>query len=205
MGERQLMAVDDRHAILSIMVKPRDTIRYVLNTKNLYYFILVGIIGMFSSSLASFVGEKLNGTYTLGDVVYSTFISSVLMYFLSTLLSASVLTLSAKAFGGKGTFKEMFRMISVTMMPYIWILPLLLFWMQFSPQSFFDISYMENSVGDYILQFIGATFFLIASIWSFILTIIGISEVHKITKLRAFFASIMIIVILAILTLVVLF
>ena len=197
--------VDDRHAILSIAFKPRDTIRYVLTTKNLPYFIFVGIVGMFASNLISFMGEKFTGKYTLGDIVYSTFISSLLLYFVSTLLSAGGLMLFAKLFGGVGKFKEMFRMISMTMVPYIWILPVVLFWMQFAPQSFFNIPYIQPEMSDYLLQFICGTLIIIASVWTYVITIIGISEVHKISKWKAFFASLFVVVILAILMFVVLF
>lgn len=196
MSEQLTGTVDDRHAILSIAVKPRDTIRYVLTTKKLSYFIFVGIIGVFASNLVSFIGSEFTGQYTLGDIVYSTFLLSLVLYFLSTVLSAGVLTLSAKAFGGTGKFKEMFRMISVTMIPYIWILPVLLFWMQFAPQSFFTISYMETSLGDLILQFVCGTLIIISSIWTYVITVIGISEVHRISKWKAFFASFIVIAVL---------
>jgi len=196
LSEQLTGTVDDRHAILSIAVKPRDTIRYVLTTKKLSYFIFVGIIGVFASNLVSFIGSEFTGQYTLGDIVYSTFLLSLVLYFLSTVLSAGVLTLSAKAFGGTGKFKEMFRMISVTMIPYIWILPVLLFWMQFAPQSFFSISYMETSLGDLILQFVCGTLIIISSIWTYVITVIGISEVHRISKWKAFFASFIVIAVL---------
>lgn len=196
MSEQLTGTVDDRHAIFSIAVKPRDTIRYVLTTKKLSYFIFVGIIGVFASNLVSFIGSEFTGQYTLGDIVYSTFLLSLILYFLSTVLSAGVLTLSAKAFGGTGKFKEMFRMISVTMIPYIWILPVLLFWMQFAPQSFFTISYMETSLGDLILQFVCGTLIIISSIWTYVITVIGISEVHHISKWKAFFASFIVIAVL---------
>lgn len=196
MSEQLTGTVDDRHAILSIAVKPRDTIRYVLTTKKLSYFIFVGIIGVFASNLVSFIGSEFTGQYTAGDIVYSTFLLSLVLYFLSTVLSAGVLTLSAKAFGGTGKFKEMFRMISVTMIPYIWILPVLLFWMQFAPQSFFSISYMETSLGDLILQFVCGTLIIISSIWTYVITVIGISEVHRISKWKAFFASFIVIAVL---------
>ncbi|MEK4386886.1 Yip1 family protein [Solibacillus sp. FSL W7-1464] len=196
MSEQLTGTVDDRHAILSIAVKPRDTIRYVLTTKKLSYFIFVGIIGVFASNLISFIGKEFTGQFTLGDIVYSTFLFSLLLYFISTFLSAGVLTLSAKAFGGTGKFKEMFRMISVTMIPYIWILPVLLFWMQFAPQSFFSISYMETSLGDLILQFVCGTLIIISSIWTYVITVIGISEVHRISKWKAFFASFIVIAVL---------
>lgn len=190
--------VDDRHAILSIAIKPRDTIQYVLKTKNLPYFLFIGIVSMFSSNVASFIGSTLDGKYSLGDIIYSSFMSSFLLYFVSTFIGAGVFLLSAKMLGGQGTFKQMFRVVSITMIPYIWILPLLLFWMQFAPQSFFVISYMETGLGDAILQFIGGVFILIASIWTYALTIIGISEVHKITKWRAFFASILVVIVLVV-------
>lgn len=196
MNEQLTHAVDDRHAVLSIATKPRDTIRYVLTHKKLSYFIIVGIIGMFASNLISFIGSDFTGAYTLGDIVYSTLLSSLLLYFLSTALSAGVLTLSAKAFGGIGKFKEMFRMISVTMIPYIWILPILLFWMQFAPQSFFNITYIETSLNDLILQFVCGTFIIIASLWTYVITVVGISEVHRISTWKAFFASFIVIIVL---------
>lgn len=199
MSNQQTTLVDDRHAILNIAVKPRDTIRYLLKTKNIAYFIFVGIVGMFASNLMSFEGTKFNGNNTLGDYVYSAFMSSLLLYFLSTFLSAAILMLSTKVFGGKGTFKDMFCMISVTMIPYIWILPIILFWMQYAPQSFFEISYMETGLSDLLLEFVCGTFILIASIWTFVLTIIGISEVHQISKWRAFFSTLIVILILVVL------
>lgn len=203
MSEQLTGAVDDRHAILSIAIKPRDTIRYVLTTKKLSYFIIVGIFGMFASNLISFIGSDFTGKYTLGDIVYSTFMSSFLLYFISTALAASVLTVSAKVFGGKGSFKEMFRMISITMIPYIWILPIILFWMQFAPQSFFNIAYIDTSLSDLILQFVCSTFIIIASIWTFILTVIGISEVHKISGWKAFFAAFIVVAVIVVLAILV--
>lgn len=192
-------SADDRHAILSIAVKPRDTIRYVLTTKNLPYFIFVGVVGMFASNLISFIGQKFTGKYTVGDIVYSSIMSSFLLYFLSTSLMAGVLMLSAKIFGGVGKFKEMFQMLSMAMIPYIWILPIVLFWMQFAPQSFFNIPYMQPGMTDYILQFICGTLVIIASVWAYIITIIGISEVHNISKWKAFFASLFVSTLLIIL------
>lgn len=199
MSQQLTSAVDDRHAILSIAVKPRDTIRFVLMTKKLPYFFVVGIFGMFASNLVSFVGEKFTGQYSLGDIVYSAFMSSVVFYFLSTFLSATFLTIFARILGGKGHFKAMFRMISMTMVPYIWILPMTLFWMQFAPQSFFEIAYIDMSLSDFILQIVCGVCILIAGIWTFVLTIIGISEVHQISKWKAFFASIIVLIILGVL------
>lgn len=199
MAIEQNTVVDDRHAILSIALKPRETIRYVLTTKSLSYFIFIGLIGVFASNLISFVGTKFTGEYTLGAIVYSTFLSSFIVYFLSTFIGAGVLTLFAKLFGGVGKFKQMFRMISMTMVPYIWILPMILFWMQFAPQSFFNIAYMPPQMSDLLLQFVCWTFIVIVTVWVCVLTIVGTSEVHKISKWKAFFASLLMLIILGVL------
>lgn len=199
MSQQLTSTVDDRHAILSIAVKPRDTIRYVLVTKKLPYFFVVGIFGMFTSNLISFFGTKFTGKYSLGDIVYSALMSSIVFYFLSTFLSAFILTASGRIFGGKGKFRTMFRMISMTMVPYIWVLPITLFWMQFAPQSFFEIAYIDMTLSDMIIQFVCGAIILIATIWTYVLTIIGISVVHKISKWRAFFASIFVLIILSVL------
>ena len=94
---------DDRHAILSIAVKPRETIRYVLTTKSLPYFIFVGVVGMFAGNLMSFIGQKFPGRFTLGDIVYSSFISSFLLYFFSTSIMAGILMLSRRSFPARDT------------------------------------------------------------------------------------------------------
>ena len=198
MSGQQITHVDDQHAILSIAIKPRNTFQYVLKEKKLSYFMVIGILGMFGSNLASFIGSDIYGQSTLGNIVYSAFVSGILFYFISTALVAWVLLLAAKVLGGKGTFKEMFRMISMTMVPYIWLLPVILFWMQFAPRSFFAITYIDNTLADLIIQFVCGTLVIIASIWTFILTVVGISEVHKISKWKSFFVSILVVIVLVI-------
>ena len=61
--QEQVVVVDDRQPIFSIALKPRDTIRFLLQHKALGYFLIVGIISAFSSNLASFIGTKLKGEY----------------------------------------------------------------------------------------------------------------------------------------------
>ncbi|MEK4230344.1 Yip1 family protein [Solibacillus sp. FSL H8-0538] len=190
--------VDDRQPILSIALKPRETIRYVLQHKGLRYFVFVGIIGAFSSNLASFIGTKYNAAITLGDIVYSSFISGVLLFILTTVIISALLHTLGKTLGGRGKFKEMFRAMCVTVIPYIWILPVLLFWMQLSPQSYFSMASADQILGDVLMKFVGSGLVMIMGIWTFVITLIGISEVHKFSKWKAFFAFIIAVIILAI-------
>ena len=124
--------------------------------------------------------------------------SGMLLFIVTTVIISALLNTIGKALSGKGTFTEMFRTMCVSTIPYIWILPILLFWMQLSPQSFFDMPNKDLTLGDAILTFLGGATVIFASIWTFIITLVGISEVHKISKWKAFFTFMISIVCLVI-------
>ncbi|WP_332649400.1 Yip1 family protein [Lysinibacillus sp. 54212] len=184
-------SIDDRQPILSIAYRPRDTVRYVLDHKSFQYSLYVGIIGGFSSSLITMNGTKYPYQYSLGEVVYSSFVTSVFIFVLTNLLLAGILSTIGAIFSGKGNFKDIFRAMCLTVIPYIWILPVILFWMQLSPDTFFHVEGYELQLGDGILLFVLSFVVLIATLWSFFLTIITISEVHHFSKWKAFFTIIL--------------
>lgn len=196
MNNEQLL--EDRQPILSIATKPRETIQLLLQYKSFRYFIIVGIIGTFASQLGGFIGTEYPQPLTLGDIVLSSMANSVLFFFLATAFSAGMYKLFGALFKGKGSFKDLFKIVSLSTIPYIWILPVLLFWMQLSPQTFFILS-DKVTMEEMIIRFVGGGFFLIFTIWSAVITIVGVSEVHKISKWKAFFVSVIGFVIIAVL------
>ena len=187
MNNEQLL--QDRQPILSIATKPRETIQLLLQYKGFRYFIIVGLIGTFASQLGSFIGMEYPRPMTLGDIVLSSMANSVLFFFLATALSALFYKVFGTVFKGKGSFKELFKVVSLSTVPYIWVLPALLFWMQLSPETYFILS-QEATMEEMIVRFTGGGIFLIFTIWSAIITIVGVSEVHKISKWKAFFVSV---------------
>ena len=189
---------DDREPIFSIAVKPRETIRYVLQHKSLLYFLIVGAVGAFSSNLASFISTNYDPRYSLGEILYASFVSGLLLFVITTVLISLLLQTLGNAFGGKGKFKALFGAMCMTTVPYIWILPGLLFWMQLSPQSYFKMAKVEQTMGDLLLLFVGIALVAIMAIWTFIITLVGISEVHKFSKWKAFFVFLIAFFVLAI-------
>lgn len=165
---------------------PRATIRFCLMFKPLIYFCFIGIVGAFSSELAQFVNTKYQFQFTLGDIVSSSMATSVILFVISTLLGSTLLHFLGKLVGGKGKFKLMFRALCLTYIPYIWILPMLLFWMQLSPESYFIISGAEQSGIDQFMKYFGPLLILIASLWSIFLALKVIQEVHRISLLKSF-------------------
>lgn len=81
MTAQQPLSIDDRQPILSIVTKPRETIRYTLDRKNFSYTLYVGALGGFASGMMSLVGTPYQPKFSLGEIVFSTFITGVLYFF----------------------------------------------------------------------------------------------------------------------------
>ncbi len=184
---QQPLSIDDRQPILSIVTKPRETIRYTLEQKDFSYALYVGAIGGFAGGAVSLAGTPYQPEFSLGEIVFSTFITGIMYFMISNLIVAFLLSMIGSAMKGKGNFKSLFQALCLTMIPYIWILPIILFWMQLSPASFFYMEGMTGTLGEVVLSYIGLFIIVLATIWTFVLTIIAISETHRFSKWKAFF------------------
>ena len=182
--------------VLMIAKYPQATIRFCIMFRPLIYFFFIGIVGSFSVELSKFVNTKYLFQYTLGDIVASTMIFSVITFVISTSISAALIQFLGKMLGGKGNFKQMFRAISLTYIPYIWILPVLLFWMQLSPESYFVIPGKELTIGDQLMTYVGPIIILIASIWSLFLIVKAIQEVQRLSLLRSIVSLLLLVVVI---------
>lgn len=185
--------VDDREPVLSIAVKMRETIRYALDNKSVRYMIVIGAVGGFSSALTSYIGSKYPYQYTLADIVHSAFLTGTLFFLITLLVLTLCINIVSKLFKGQGTFKELFLSLCLTMIPYIWVLPFTLFWMQLSPETFFVMPGVKQTLTEAIWQFTAMFIYLIVGIWSLCITITAISEVHKISKWKSFFSFLLVI------------
>lgn len=180
--------IADMQPFFMIALYPRATIRFCLMFKPLIYFFFIGIVGAFSSELAKFVKTNYQFQFTLGDLVSSSMIFSVIAFVTSTAIAAIILQFLGSSLGGKGTFKQMFQALSLTYIPFIWILPMLLFWMQLSPESYFIYGDFTQSVGDKIMGVIGLVVILLASIWTLFLVLKAIQEVQRFSMAKAIIA-----------------
>lgn len=188
--------IHDMQPVLMIAKYPQATIRFCIMFRPLIYFFFIGIVGSFSVELSKFVNTEYLFQYTLGDIVASTMIFSVMTFVISTSISAALIQFLGKMLGGKGNFKQMFRAISLTYIPYIWILPVLLFWMQLSPESYFVIPGKELTIGDTIMTYVGPILILIASIWSLFLIVKSIQEVQRLSLLRSIVSLLLLVIVI---------
>jgi hypothetical protein len=183
--------------VLMIAKFPRATIRFCIMFKPLIYFFFVGIVGAFSSELSKLVNMKYPFQFTLGDIVSSSMVFSVIVFVFSTLISGALIQFFGRMLGGKGNFKQMFRSLCLTYIPFIWILPALLFWMQLSPESYFVIPGKELTIGDQIMIYVGPILIFIASCWSLFLVVKAIQEVQRLSMLRSIVSFLLLVVVIA--------
>jgi len=183
--------------VLMIAKYPRATIRFCIMFRPLIYFFFIGIVGTFSSELMKWVNMEYPARFTLGNIVVSSMFYSVIVFTFSTLISAALIHFFGKTLGGKGNFKQMFRALCLTYIPFIWVLPVLLFWMQLSPESYFIIPWKELTIGDQIMTYVGPILISIASIWSMFLIIKAIQEVQKLSMLRSIVSLLLLGVVIA--------
>lgn len=185
--------IRDVQPVLMIAKYPRATIRFCLMFKSLAYFFFIGVVGVFGSQLAKFVQTKYQVQFSLGDIVASSMLMSVIVFTLSTLLLAFLVHIISRMMNGKGKFQFTFRALCLTYIPFIWILPILLFWMQLSPESYFIIPEKSLSLGDQLMKYIGPIFIFVAAVWHIVLIIKAIQEVQRFTLTRSIIALLFVI------------
>ena len=178
---------EDMEPLLSVMVKPRETFRFMIDNKKFTYALYTGAVAGVASMLITMYGTAFPVGFGLGDVVYSSIVTGILVFMLTNLVLAFVLAKVGTMLKGKGTFKEMFQTVCMANAPYFWVMPIVLFWLQNAAHTFFKFDFnIETSIRDMIWAYVGLFSVAVAAIWSVVLSIVGISEVHQFSKWKGF-------------------
>lgn len=178
---------EEMEPLLSVMVKPRETFRFMIDNKKFTYALYTGAVAGVASMLITMYGSAFPVGFVLGDVVYSSIVTGILVFMLTNLVMAFVMSKVGAMLKGKGTFKEVFQTVCMANAPYFWVMPILLFWLQSASHTFFKFDFaVETTLKDMVWAYVGLFSVAVAAIWSFVLSLIGMSEVHQISKWKAF-------------------
>lgn len=179
---------EEMEPLLSVMVKPRETFRFMIENRKFTYALYTGAVAGVASMLITMYGSAFPVGFGLGDVVYTSIVMGILMFMVTNFVMAFVMTKVGTLFKGQSTFKEMFQTVCMANAPYFWIMPILLFWLQSASHTFFKFDFdIETTLKDMIWAYVGLFSVAVAAIWSLVLSLIGVSEVHQISKMKAFF------------------
>lgn len=178
---------EELEPLLSVMVKPRETFRFMIENKKFTYALYTGAVAGIASMLVTMYGSAFPVGFGLGDVMYTSIVMGIFVFMLTNLVMAFVMTKVGALFKGKSSFKEMFQTVCMANAPYFWVMPILLFWLQHASHTFFKFDFeVHTTVQDMIWAYVGLFSVAIAAIWSLVLSLVGVSEAHQISKGKAF-------------------
>lgn len=195
--------VDDKiNPLTAFWREPRASIKYALANYPFWLILLLGSLG----TLASLLIEQINSSQATDadnklskpnfekpnlffELIMSS-LSAVIGILIGSLFIAFLYWFFGKILGGKGKFYDLYRgniLLSGVLAP---VLPILILWMIISPDTFYGIETTMSGVGTLftvLVYFVAG----LAAVYSIILIIVMLSEVHQFSKWRAFITSIL--------------
>lgn len=195
-----------QNILLAIWTAPRETIRYALERLNFWYIAFISLFGAWGTTIISgldaanlsgsseYIIESIEDEVVKRDYVMPSWWSEILLSLLGGIATILVATafmavfywLIGKLFKGTGSFKQMYKGAMLTFLPTTIILPVVIVWLFISPETFYGVSDPTSSFG-YILFGLAMALIVFCFIYSMIVTIVMVSEVHQFSKWRAFF------------------
>ena len=173
---------------LSIWIKPRQTVRAIIEFNVRYRFFILSVLYGLPTILQTAQNLSLGGAFSLPAILIGSIVLSPLLGAIGLLLSTLFLTWTGRWIGGKASFLEMRCAVS-------WVnstnLVTVLIWssliVRFKEILFFEgFTKMAMPVID--STWLAICFFLqmIVAVWSFILLLYAISEVHRFSIWKSF-------------------
>lgn len=171
----------------SIWLSTRETIRYVLDHKELKYSLTIAAIAGIPSAISG-AGELWKSfdipllLVLIGIILLGPLLNLVVLY-----IGAAIYTWVGKWFGGTGKFKEMLRAVGVVMVTQIWMAPFWILSAIFIYNDFlvFDVVSGFNP-GAFIWFLVSSLITLASSIWIIIIQSKAIGEVHQFSSWKGF-------------------
>lgn len=165
---------------LSIWIRPKQTVREIINTNVKYRFFVLSLIYGLPIVFRIAQNFSLGGVFTLPAILLLCLILAPLIGSIGFFISTALITWTGKWLGGKGSFPEVRCAVSWTNATnLITVLIWLFLIFQFRQIVFYEgFLRMPMTVSESV--WIG-TYLLVqmtVSIWSFILLVLGVSEVH---------------------------
>lgn len=172
---------------LSVWTQPKETVRqFIKNDKLGYTMILVSIAGV-GGVIAGLQDSGWFQNLSLTLWIFGILIAGIISGFLNLGVNTLLYTLIGKLYGGHGRMRDMAVAMGPMMIPQIFTLPILFFYVLYYGELFFaapaDFSLTSIPLGAYMIFILLS---LIASIWTIVITSKAIGVVHGFSSMRGF-------------------
>lgn len=169
----------------AVWLRPRETARYIMEEKSSTFIFLLVVLGGFSAALLGNLDSEQG--LPIGGILLIALLGGPIGAVVGAAIGAAIFLFVGKLFKGQGTYNEMFRAILTAQIPQIWLIPLLLIWLLFLPETFFLQSAETPFVPTDFISLAFTVIVAIVSIWTFIVQCKTIGEAHRLSSWKGFF------------------
>lgn len=176
---------------LQIWTSPRQVFRRIEETGYEKYLILLIILGSidqaFDRAILKDMGDKLPFVY----VIVICLLGGLILGWLGYFISAALLRWTGSWLGGEASFKSVLRVIGYATIPSIFSLAILSFQLVIFGESMFksdEYHFSDEYLTNMLMLMLLLTTSIIQiglSVWSFVMTINGLSVVHNFSRWKA--------------------
>ncbi len=179
----QKSEINPNNIFEKIWTSPRAVFKFINDYKFDRYFTLLIVLSGISRTFDRAAMKNLGDEYSLGGVISYCIIVGALLGWVSYYLYAALISWTGNWLGGKGNTHSIIRVLAYSLVPSILSMFLLI------PQIMIYGNGIFQSDGDVVsagiignILFYGSLILeLTLGIWSFLLCVIGISEVQKLS------------------------
>ena len=174
---------------LTIWIRPRATIRKIVDSNPAQQVTLLAMLAGISESLGRASNNDLGNSLPLAAIILIALVGGSIGGLITVYISGSFLRWTGSWFGGRASTDEVKAAIAWSSVPTIWGLLTWIPWFAFFGDEIFRniTPRMDNSPGLVLfLSFLELVLF----IWAFVIFLKCLAEVHQFSVWRAFAASI---------------
>ncbi|MGE7622733.1 YIP1 family protein [Viridibacillus sp. NPDC096237] len=176
---------DQIQPFFSIWLNPKKTARFVLEEKSIGYAIMFVILSGIAGTIIGTSDTEIYPIMPIWGIILLCTLLGPFLGLLSVSVSSLVVWLFGKLFGGQATYKEMFKGLSIVGIPGIWLFPFMFIWMAFSPVTYFKTDIVPGDVSFTIIAVVASIASIIIGVWSIVINVAIVSEVHRFSIWRA--------------------
>ena len=180
---QNLISKVNQDIFLRIWFTPRQVFRFLHKQEYDKFVPFLLVLGGIASSFENAIKENWGDENSLYFIIGSSIILGGALGWLGIYIYAALVSWSGKWIGGNARTKQVLRVFSYAMIPGIVSLILIILEI-----AFFGIAVFQTEVTESrgVWQYFFSVHYLILGFWSFILSVVGISEVQNFGKLKAF-------------------
>ncbi len=168
-------------------VRPRETIRAIIQTNPGYMYPLLCFIYGFPMALQMAQNLSLGNRYPMAAIVAVAAIIAIILGAIMINIATALFTWTGKWIGGVGTYQQIRAAVAWSNMPSvvnigIWAINIATFGVRIFRSDFVESTFVGNELS---IIFLTAVVQLVVAIWAFIITLKALGEVQGFSAWKA--------------------